>query len=394
MTDPTVGYGTLSYWHDTAPIRPASWRVEPGQRLDVVIVGGGYTGLWTAYHLLARHPGLSVTVLEREESARSSGRNGGFAMTRIGNSLHQMVRDHGVERTWAVQHATSARSTVDRDGRARRSTAASARRPARRGHERDPGAQGPARPRGRGAAPGTAIHELSEGAVQGKVHSPTYRMAMEEDCCAVVHPAKLAGGLADIVVAQGVSLFERVGTAAMTDEGARVRSTPPTNRSTAGRGSSPPTPGLRDPALSRRVLPMYSYIIATEPLSDEAWEQVGWSEWQAIEDKRVNLLYYRRTRTVGSCSVAGTTPPPPIPDRAALRPQRAHLWAAPGELRPHLPAARRGPLHPCLGWAGGHDHRLPAAVRQPLAAAPLRRRLLRPRGRLPPTSAARSWSTS
>ena len=85
----------------------------------MVIVGGGYTGLWTAYHLLTCHPGLSVAVLEREEVGfGASGVNlGGFAMTRIGNSLHQMVRDHGVERTRAVQHATErAGRRSDRDG--------------------------------------------------------------------------------------------------------------------------------------------------------------------------------------------------------------------------------------------------------------------------------------
>ena len=81
--------------------------------------------------------------------------------------------------------------------------------------------------------------------MQGKVHSPTYRMAMEEDCCAVVHPAKLARGLADVVVAKGVSLFERVGTAAMTDEGARVRVDTSDGPIYGGQGSSPPTPGPR-----------------------------------------------------------------------------------------------------------------------------------------------------
>ena len=67
MTDPTVAYGAFSYWHDTAPTRPASRRIEPGSWFDVAIVGAGYTGLWTAYHLLQRDPSLTVALLEREE---------------------------------------------------------------------------------------------------------------------------------------------------------------------------------------------------------------------------------------------------------------------------------------------------------------------------------------
>ena len=243
----------------------------------------------------------------------------------------------------------------------------------------------------------TAIRELSEEAVQGKVHSPTYRMAMEEDCCAVVHPAKLARGLADVRGREGRRAV-RAGGHGGDD----------------GRGHPGAGRHLRRTDLRRAGDHRHERLGCPRPRAEPpgpphvlvhhrhrarrartAWAEVGWSGWQAIEDKRVNLLYYRRTlRRSDHVRWAGPHRHLPIPDRAALRPQRAHLRPAAGELRPHLPAARRGPLHPCLGWAGGHDPRLPAAVRQPLAAGPLRRRLLRPRGRARPTSAARSWSTS
>ena len=122
MTDPTVAYGALSYWHDTAPMRAASRRIEPGVWFDVAILGAGYTGLWTAHHLLERDPSLQVALIEKEEVGfGASGRNGGFAMTKIGHSLHQMTRDHGVEQTLAVHEAAEGAvqglaATVEREG--------------------------------------------------------------------------------------------------------------------------------------------------------------------------------------------------------------------------------------------------------------------------------------
>lgn len=75
----TAGYRSLSFWHDTVPgpldPRPAL----PGDRdADVAIIGAGYTGLWTAYHLSLLDPSLRIVVLEREIAGfGASGRNGG-----------------------------------------------------------------------------------------------------------------------------------------------------------------------------------------------------------------------------------------------------------------------------------------------------------------------------
>src|SRR5262245_4711948 len=99
-------YGALSYWHDTAPPRRASRLFEHDARFDVAIVGGGYTGLWTAYHLLAQNPTLSIALLERHEVGfGASGRNGGFAMSLMHHSLHHLVQALGVEAARTIRLA-------------------------------------------------------------------------------------------------------------------------------------------------------------------------------------------------------------------------------------------------------------------------------------------------
>ena len=140
------------------------------------------------------------------------------------------------------------------------------------------------------------IRAMGGEEVQASVHSPTYRMALSEEHCAVLHPAKLARGLADSVVRKGAALFERAGSATLVDEGNRVRVdtvSGPIYAKQAVIATNAWT--ARNPAFSRWLIPMYTYIIATEPLSEATWAEIGWDGSEGIEDKRVHLHYYRRT---------------------------------------------------------------------------------------------------
>ena len=96
-------YRNLSLWHDTTPepleARPA---LTADQQVDVVIVGAGFTGLWTAYYLTERQPDIRVTILEAEIAGfGASGRNGGWClgtMAGIGQLLHDPAQRDGAVR--------------------------------------------------------------------------------------------------------------------------------------------------------------------------------------------------------------------------------------------------------------------------------------------------------
>ncbi|MFN3335779.1 MAG: NAD(P)/FAD-dependent oxidoreductase, partial [Caldilinea sp.] len=85
-------YADVSFWLATAPAYQPSAPLQGTVEVDVAIVGGGFTGLSTAYHLLRADPGLKVAVLEREiVGYGASGRNGSFAMTLMGLGIDVMA---------------------------------------------------------------------------------------------------------------------------------------------------------------------------------------------------------------------------------------------------------------------------------------------------------------
>jgi glycine/D-amino acid oxidase-like deaminating enzyme len=267
----------------------------PPAKADVVIVGGGFTGLWTAHYLLLADAALEVVVLEAEHVGfGASGRNGGWvsALWPVGPAT--LARRRGAEAARAM--VVELQGTVDEVGRATESAAidcgfrkggaiALARSPAQaaRAHaEVDEAAEWGVGTRWLDAA--EASERLAASRVEGATFTPH---------CARVHPRQLVDGLAATVRSQGAQVIEGQRVQAIEpgrvvlDGGAQV-----TARHVI-RATEAWTPSL--PGQHRTVAPVYSLMVATEPLSAAQWTRVGLAEREVFSDHRHVVIYGQRT---------------------------------------------------------------------------------------------------
>ncbi|HWR86016.1 MAG TPA: FAD-binding oxidoreductase [Rhodoglobus sp.] len=282
-------YRQLSFWHDTVPDdltpRPA---LDGDREVDVAIIGGGLTGLWTAWYLLQRDPALSIAVLEREiVGFGASGRNGGWCSALFPRSTASLERRHGREAALAMRRAMIA--TVDEVGRqataagldidwAKAGTIAYARSPvqlaAARAEVTEAARYGVDEVELLGAQPNGALGATLDAA------------------CARIHPAKLVRGLARALESRGVSILER--TAVTSWSPGRVHTDRGTVRAdtviVALEGYGAALQQTR-----RDVLPLYSLMIATEPLPAAVWDELGIPHGRTFTDYRHLLVYGQRT---------------------------------------------------------------------------------------------------
>jgi glycine/D-amino acid oxidase-like deaminating enzyme len=290
--------GSSSYWHETSPHVPSAG-LRGHRQADVVIVGGGFTGLWTAFQLREADPSLEVVVLEREVIGfGASGRNGGFAMTLLDMSLSHLRRHHGDAPAAAAHRAvaasveemgaTIARHEIDCEWVHGGLMVVATNRPQMERVEADLAAAE--------ALGLEGFTRLGREEAQAEVHSPTYVGGLREEHCAVVHPAKLSRGLARVVERLGAQVYERTEVTGIDEVGGRIRV-----RTNAGAVDAEQVVlatnawASQTPWFSDKVVPLYTYIAMTEPLTDAQWDSVGWESSCGIEDKRNYVHYYRRT---------------------------------------------------------------------------------------------------
>jgi glycine/D-amino acid oxidase-like deaminating enzyme len=263
------------------------------QRADVVVVGGGYTGLWTAWHLLAAEPDLSVVVLEAGRCGHGpSGRNGGF-VTGVDLSLPALRREFGdaAAEAWAA----AARATVDAIGAWCEAEGVDAWY--RKGGELVV-STAPAQDGGTGvdAVDGASVLAQTAEQARGRCDSPVFRAGVFVPDAATVHPARLAFGLRERLLARGARICEgsRATGIRPVPEGVSVRTASGRVRARIAVFALNAASGTLEP-LRNRLTVSSSHIVCTEPVPDVI-EQLGWRGGEAISDGRALLHYTRTTR--------------------------------------------------------------------------------------------------
>lgn len=276
------------FWLDEID-RPAYPQLTRTIRADLVIVGGGYAGLWTAVRAKERDPDRHVVVLEASRIAwAASGRNGGFCESSLThgyeNGLNRWPEE--VDRLEEMGRANldGIAETINRYGMdadfERTGQLAVAVEPHQVEWYRD------------------SPHYLDREAVQAEVHSSTFLAGeWDRDGCAMVHPAKLGIELARVATDLGVEIYEHSLVRAIEDADAPLVSVRTARGQVVADAAALATNVF--PSLLRRnrlmTVPVYDYVLMTEPLSADQLASIGWSHRQGLADSANQFHYYRLT---------------------------------------------------------------------------------------------------
>jgi glycine/D-amino acid oxidase-like deaminating enzyme len=288
-----------SLWLDALP-----GQLEPRPALagdasaDVAIVGGGLSGLWSAYYLKREQPDIDVIVVEREIAGFGpSGRNGGWVRGGMSGVPKVYARRSGWDAVKRAERDTV--NAVDVIGQViaqegidcgfnKQGDIALAENEAQLKRLRQDLADG----RELGLEE-QDLRLLSAAEVEELVRVPGCVGALYDAGAARADPAALTRGLAEACERRGVRICEQ--TAALEISPGSVRTTQGTVRARSVlRCTESYTVEL--PGLRRTYLPLYSLMIATEPLPDAVWEELGWRDGLLVKDRRHLFFYAQRTR--------------------------------------------------------------------------------------------------
>ncbi len=279
-----------AWWLEEAPPDPAAPPLDGDLDVDVAIVGGGYTGLWTALALKEREPALDVAVLEAEFCGFGpSGRNGGFLESfwpALGRLQARLGDAGALEVARASTGVFAAVEALGEDVWLRRGGMLEVSASPSQDAAVD-AAVDTARALG---APDEA-QRLSGEELAGRCRSPLFRSGVFFRSAATVQPARLVRALRRAALARGVRLYE--GTRATRVAAGLVET--PAGRVHAGEivvATNAWMTGWRP--LGRRLTNFGSYVVLTEPVPERLAE-LGWTGGEAIVDGRMFVHYFRTT---------------------------------------------------------------------------------------------------
>jgi glycine/D-amino acid oxidase-like deaminating enzyme len=294
-------YRSRSFWLDDIASsvgeltrRPAL----PGARdADVAIVGAGFTGLWTAYYLLEHDPTLRVVLLEKEIAGfGASGRNGGWCSALFPASMEKIAaqssRNAALALRLAMRHSVDEVGTVAKAngigcGYAKGGTLSLIRSRAQIGRAREKLEH--ARSWGEDS---DDLSLLDAAEARARLNATDVISALFTPHCAAIHPAKLVRGLADLVERRGATIHEGTTVTAISPHRVDTRQGV-VRAAVVVRATEGYTPTIR--GYHRALAPVYSLMMATEPLPQAFWDDAGLRERETFNDLRHLIIYGQRT---------------------------------------------------------------------------------------------------
>jgi len=301
-------YSDKSFWLATYGKYMPNPPVKGGLNVDVAIIGGGFTGLATAYNLRKDDPGMKVAVLEAEVIGfGASGRNGGFSMTLFGLEPAVTKAFFGHQRT-VEAHRYMERAVDYVDALVKE-------------HKIQSDYEFPGFLRA-ATTPGyvkriqhdleiltsmgiTNIEWLEADKIRAEVDSPLFLGGWWEPRCGLLNPAKQARELKRIAMQAGAEIYEGTPVTEIK-RGEKFTLSTPCGTVTAGKvvfatnAYSHLIPGLRS-----KQVPAFTHMVVTEPLTEKQLAPIGWKHRQGIEDAR-NLVHYFRLTADNRIAMGGS----------------------------------------------------------------------------------------
>ena len=275
--------------------------IDQDETFDIVIVGGGYSGLWTAHHLLDLNPNLSVAIVDaRQPGFGASGRNGGWCSAFSPMSLEAVAAQS--DRQGAIDLQNALVASVDEIGAHIASSRidcgwhkggtlsfASNQLQVQRITEnvrmsRDFGYDD------------SFVDFLSPSQAEDRVRIHGSHGASYSPHCAALNPAQLVDGLVRQLSARNVRFFGSTRVMEINPHqisAKTVKGTVSLHAKWIVRATEGFTARIKQ--YRRDVAPLYSYMIATEPLSEAQWSEIGWANRETVSDGRNLVIYVQRT---------------------------------------------------------------------------------------------------
>jgi glycine/D-amino acid oxidase-like deaminating enzyme len=287
--------GSGPLWWSGLPAEPTRPPLAQDESVDVAIVGGGFTGLWTAYYLLRSDPSLKVLVLEAEHVGfGASGRNGGWVSALYPVGARVLARDHG-KRATRDQYA-ALRESVDEVGAV--AAAEGIECGFHKGGTLVVATNRAQATRSRAEVEesgywGTGLTWLDPAAAADRLAVNGLHGATFNRNCARIHPFRLALGLARAVEAKGARIHERTRVADAGDRTLRTEDGIVVRARHILRATEAWTARL--PGHRRTVAPVYSLVVASEPLPQSRWDEIGLADAETFSEHRHVIVYGQRS---------------------------------------------------------------------------------------------------